>query len=119
MRKTVLSSNKVQVAMLCKELTRDYLYYVRDITDKADTDSLKRLSVSYDRLREVYRHSLCVALGLRSMCAFQEYESICSNFAKLARNILGDIVDREDEYKQGILQVCIHCIMMVTKRGGN
>lgn len=90
------------------EVVRAYLSWVVKYYPSAD-----------DRLiSELLRHSLCVALNLESTGANRVVDEISEGSVKVVKKVLKktDIMTKSDEFKQGFLEACVHCIEFAKRR---
>lgn len=99
---------------LFKAIVDDFFNFSMTHIKNEHPDVYKALQTSNSVIREVFRHSLCKALDLTSVSAYP-YIDIYDEYAERMRGILGDISDWSIEYRQGVLQACIHILAFVTK----
>ena len=100
---------------IARSLVQEFLITTDSIKGEYP-DIVKKLSSSPDTIREVFRHSLCVALGLPSISYMREFSGVYPLYANRMKPFLHNVVDKSTEYKQSILQSGVHCIMHITKR---
>ena len=101
------------------EVTRKVVKSFFDYSDElrsSFSQELKMISGSPDVVREVFRHSLCLALNLKSVSAYPELSEICKLYANRLIPEVSSVLDKPEAYRQGVLQAGVHYMMFSTKR---
>lgn len=105
-----LKDNHIQ-----KELTRAYLDFLIDSKKSySETKAFKLLSCNNNACMELYRHSLCICLGLDSTLAFKSLDSFIIDLCvKNLSSVLSkhSIKDLDMSVKKGFLESCMHYIV--------
>lgn len=98
-----------------KKVVKSFFDYSDELRDSF-SEEIKKISGSPDIVREVFRHSLCLALGLKSVLAYPELSEICKLYAnRLASEVKG-VSDKSEPYRQGVLQAGVHYMVFSTMR---
>lgn len=77
-------------------------------------EEVKRMRKSPDRIREVFRHSLCMALDLHSACAYPEMVVLTEVCADVFKKKLEGYSTGNINHRQGLLQLGMHYIVIAT-----
>lgn len=87
-------------------IVREYFNYVRD------------RDLTYEEVAELLRYSMCIALDLSSKGFNTKIESLGVECAKYMRNIVKnfDVVNKSEDFRQGILEACVHSMQMSINR---
>ena len=75
-------------------------------------------TLSYRGLEELLRYSLCTALGLQTSETSYKVREISFKLIqgfKIKLNEL-DIYRKSEEYKQGLLEACVHCMKFTLEK---
>lgn len=78
---------------------------------------IEELSASRDIIRDVFRHSSCVALELQSVPAYPQYENFYKVYANMVRSEMPMLLRKSEAYRQGLLQAGVHMIVFSTREG--
>jgi hypothetical protein len=114
-RKLMIFTRKHNVAEINKVLTKEYFALLKKYKDNPNfTSEMNLLSINSEACMELYRHSLCVALGLESNLSYKELTPVVDIFVTdLSKVIdLNQILDKSTDFKKGFLEACMHCIVM-------
>lgn len=103
-----------EVAETVRELTRDFFDFSVDTLSVELPREYQLIDTSTKRLRDVYRHSLCLALDLPSKPAFDDVKSVYPIYEKRMRGYTDKYANKSKEYRMGILQVGVNCMVKMT-----
>lgn len=98
---------------LSKNVTGFYLKSLKELDTERFSNSVVILNSSKEACMEVYRHSLCLCLGLDSSLAYKELGLLCDYFS-LEFSKLDEIKrlgGSSSEVKEGFLEACMHYIV--------
>lgn len=112
------NTRNVEVANTIKELTKDFFDYSISTLSVQHPEEYQLIDTSTKRMRDVYRHSLCLALDLPSKPAFEDVKSVYPIYEKRMRGYIGKYADKSKEYRMGILQVGVNCMVRMTAKRG-
>lgn len=91
---------------MVSSIVRSYFGYIRGS------------NLTYDEIAELLRYSMCVALDLNSKGFNTRIEESGKECSKYIRNIVQDfdILDKSEDYRQGLLEACVHSMQMSVNR---
>ena len=86
---------------------REYFKYLKSLTIRLD----------YQEMSELLRHSVCLALDLQSRGTTTKLQVMSSVLSERLKKVMPrGIESKSTEYKQGVLEACVHCIEMTRRR---
>ena len=94
-----------------KKIMIIYFNYLHSIND---------LHLTSKGMSELLRYSLCNVLNLKSIYSDVYIESLSEGLESKLQNIISNynILDKPMEYRQGLLEACVHCIEFSRKKAG-
>lgn len=110
--------HNTEVTDTVKELTRDFFDYSMKTLSSELPSEYQLIDTSTKRMRDVYRHSLCLALDLPSKPAFDDVNNVYPIYEKRMRSYTSKYADKSKEYRMGILQLGVSCMVKMTNRRG-
>jgi len=97
-----------------RNTTRDFLDYAVTDVSKQLPREYHSINTSIRRMRDVYRHCLCLALGLQSTPNFTGIDAVYPLFTARMREQLGKYLECSEEYRRGVLQFGVNCFIDLT-----
>ena len=88
-----------------------------DEIERKCPDKYAMMSKSPDIIRDVFRHSFCVALDLQSSPAFSDLDELYTEYSEHLKKSVGNASALSTEVRQGMLQAGVHYIVFSTKSG--
>ncbi len=103
---------------LCIAITSKFLEHLgTDFRDKYPNE-FNKCCASNEHIMELFRYSLCIALGLHSKVNMTDITDGCRHMAKMLESDFGRLLSKDIVYRQGVVQGCMHCIVMSRDRVG-
>lgn len=101
---------------MSKSVVRTFFSYSEELR-VVYPGELRIISSSPDIIREVFRHSFCLALNLKSVIAYPEFNEICKLYANVMQARVRGILSKPESYRQGVLQAGVHYMVFSTMKG--
>lgn len=102
MKKSVTQNKHIKEIKL---ITKSYITFLQGYEDM--------YKFSDNEIIELFRYVLCLSLGLETSKNFnsKKFESVIDTCRMCLRPQTIKFEDKEEEFKQGLVQGCIHCII--------
>lgn len=102
MRKNVAQNKHIKEIKL---ITKSYITFLQGYDDM--------YKFSDNEIVELFRYVLCLSLGLETSKNFnsKKFESVIDTCRMCLRPQTIKFEDKEEDFKQGLVQGCIHCII--------
>ena len=96
--------------VIYKDVLNAYFKYLRN----------NNLSLSPKGMSEMLRYSLCEVLSLDTIYADIYIKNNSYIFIQQLKRIMNthNVLNKSKEYRQGLLEACVHCIEMSRKKAG-
>lgn len=100
------NKNKCNDNALVTIIVRKYFEYLR----------LNKFNLNCDEIAELLRYSMCIALNLSSKGFNTKVEEYGVDCAKSLKSILSGVDNKSEDFRQGILEACVHSMQMSLSR---
>jgi hypothetical protein len=109
-----IKKSKEDVNETCiNEIVFTYFSYLK-------SDSMLRTTICGEEISELLRYSICVILKLETKGYSARLEELSKSVCNILRPVINkyNIESKSHEYRQGLLEACVHCMEMSRKKAG-
>lgn len=109
-----IKKSKENVNETCiNEIVFTYFSYLK-------SNTTLRATICGEEISELMRFSICILLGLETKGYSAGLEELSKSVCNILRPVINkyNIESKSYEYRQGLLEACVHCMEMSRKKAG-